>query len=87
MIPIVLIWGAVVGFLFVAAHRPLLVNLGALVALAGWWVLLFTVGEVGVRVAVIVLSGVLALMNYAVGVLIGWGAVKGLRWAFGMTSE
>ena len=86
MIPLVLLWGAVLGFFFAASHHTLIVNVGGLVALLGWWVLLFTVGEVGVRVAVIVLSGVLALMNYAVGVLIGWGIVKGLRRAFGMTN-
>ncbi len=87
MIPTVLLWGALLGFFYAAAHRTLIINLGGLVAVVGWWILLFTLGDVGVRVEVVVFAGVLALMNYAVGVLIGWGAVKLLRLAFGMTTE
>jgi len=87
VIPTVLIWGALLGFLYAAANRTLIINLGGLVAVVGWWLLLFTVGDVGVRPVVVVSSAVIALMNYAVGVLIGWGAIKLLRWAFGMTTE
>jgi len=87
VIPTVLIWGALIGFFFAAAHRTLIVNLGGLVAVVGWWLLLFTVGDIGARIEVIAFSGVLALMNYAIGVLVGWGAVKLLRSAFGMTTE
>ncbi len=87
MIPIVLIWGAVLGFLYASAHRTLIINLGGLAAVLGWWLLLFTIGDVGVRVEVVIFAAVLALMNYAVGVLIGWGVVKLLRSVFGMTAE
>jgi hypothetical protein len=87
VIPVVLLWGAVVGFFYAAAHRTLMINLGGLAAVLVWWVLLFTVGEIGVRVEVVVFAGVIALMNYAVGVLIGWGIVSLLRRAFGMTTE
>lgn len=87
MIPTVLLWGALLGFFYAAAHRTLIINLGGLAAVVGWWLVLFTVGDVGVRIEVVVFSGVLALMNYAIGVLIGWGAVKLLRLAFGMTTQ
>jgi len=87
VIPIVLLWGALLGFFYAAAHRTLIINLGGLAAVVAWWLLLFTVGDVGVRAEVILFAGVLALMNYAVGVLIGWGVVKLLRLAFGMTAE
>jgi len=87
VIPIVLIWGALLGFLYASAHRTLLINLGGLAAVVGWLLLLFTVGDIGVRVEVVVFAVVLTLMNYAVGVLIGWGVVKLLRSVFGMTAE
>lgn len=87
MIPIVLIWGALLGFFYAAAHRTRVINLGGLAAVVGWLLLLFTIGDIGVRIEVIIFAAVLALMNYAVGVLIGWGVVKLLRSVFGMTAE
>ncbi|GMR02940.1 MAG: hypothetical protein BMS9Abin20_1296 [Acidimicrobiia bacterium] len=87
MIPTVLIVGVVFGFVYGVTHRIGIVGLGAGVAVVGWWLLLFTVGDLDVTPAMVLGAGFLVLVNYAVAALAGWGLGHLLRTRFGMTTE
>ena len=87
MIPAVLIIGLPLGFVFgITGRRGVLIT-GTAVTLVGWWILLFTVGDNAFELGLFVTSGLLALANLAVSVLVGWGAGQLLRSRFGMTTE
>jgi len=87
VIPTVLLVGVVFGFTYGVTHRVGVVGLGAAVAVVGWWLLLFTVGDVVVTPATVLGAGVLTLANYAAAALAGWGLGRLLRARFGMTTE
>ena len=86
MIPTVLIIGLPLGFIFGITHRRGVLITGTVVTLVGWWILLFTVGNNAFEFGLFVASGLLALANLAVSVLVGWGAGQLLRSRFGMTT-
>ncbi len=87
MIPTVLLLGIVVGFLYGVTRKAWIVNAGAIAAVVGWWLLLFIVGDSDTGPEIIVGSAIVALLNYAVAALIGWGGVIVLRIISGMTTE
>ena len=87
MIPTVLIIGLPLGFIFgITGIRGVLIT-GSAVTLIGWWIVLFTLGDNAFELGIFVASGLLALANLAVSVLLGWGAGQLLRSRFGMTTE
>ncbi len=79
MIPTILLVGLVFGFVHGITHRVNLTIVGAIVAVMGWWILLFTFGEIDFTIAVIIGSGLLAAINYVVGGLAGWALGRLVR--------
>lgn len=82
MIPTFLFLGFVFGYIYSVTRRMNVAIAGAIIAVLGLWLLLFTVGEIDLTIAVFVASGLLAVTNYLVGGLLGWGIERLVRGFF-----
>ncbi len=87
MIVTLLLIGLPLGFIVGVTRRLDVLALGAVVTIVGWWVLLFTVGDVEFSIRTLTLATVAALGNLTIGTAAGWGLGAGLRALFGMTAE
>lgn len=87
MIVTLLLIGVPLGFIVGMSRRYELLSVGGAVTIVGWWILLFTVGDVAFALATLVLTTLAALGNLLVGTFIGWCIGAGLRVLFGMTAE
>ena len=86
MIPTILILAVPLGIIFGISHNTRVLAIGAVVTFFGWWLLVVAASNVVIDAGVVLLGSVLALVNVAVGVAIGWGGVVVLRRLFGMTT-
>lgn len=87
MIVTLLLIGLPLGFVVGLTRRLDVLALGAVATIVGWWVLLFTIGDVEFSIATLVFTTLAALGNLTIGTGVGWAIGAGLRALFGMTAE
>ncbi|GMQ92833.1 MAG: hypothetical protein BMS9Abin12_0310 [Acidimicrobiia bacterium] len=79
MLPTLMFLGFVFGYIYGVTRRVNVTIAGAILAVLGLWLLVFTVGEIDFTIAIFIVTGLLAVINYLVGGLLGWGIERLVR--------